>query len=288
MAQTVTLSFAMRYGTNPQRFTPSDSSSALVAGVGTQGGFNFDLTGGASVLSRVLLPINCDYDTGSGPGDDAFKFYEFPTILDSAGNAIPDYNGLPLDFTKITLLAFRVRAIDPDAPWGGAVSIATTDVVPGNTFGQNDISSECTLMCQLADGWTPGASSEILVKFVPTTAASAELVNAMVEMIVIGNPEPASAPAFSAVPTISGTESDGNNLTAVSGTYTGTPAPVSGWQWERCDVGGDLLTDISGAIYNTYTLQSADIGFTIRARQVLANSEGAASARSLSSGVISA
>lgn len=284
MAQQVRATFSLNYGTEAQRFTPSGPSAQFGAGVSASGGFNFTVTGGASVFSRVLLPINNDFDTGSGTGDEGFKFESFPEMEDSAGNPISDVNGLPLDFTTLTMLCVRVRAQDPDLPWGGTVNISTADdVVPG-AFSQTGIDSDSLFILQRTNGWTPDAIGSILMEFIPTTAPTPALVNAMVELLVIGNPATPEAPTFSAPPTITGGTGvqDGDAILAVTGTYAGTPTPVTGYQWVRCTVGGDvtsgdpLVGDIPGEVGATYDVATADIGYTLRVRQIAANSAGAA------------
>jgi hypothetical protein len=286
MAQQIQASFSLRYSSEAQRFAPSGSSPQFSAGVSAGGGFGFDVAGGASIFSRVLLPLNADFDTGSGIGNEGFKFQNFPEMQDSAGNPIADVNGLPLDFTTLTVLSIRVRAIDPDLPWGGTVNVTTAGVVPGDTFGQTGIDSPALLICQRLNGWTPGGSASILVEFVPTTATRPALVNAFVEVLVIGNPATPAVPTFSAVPTITGAAEEGVILTATSGTFAGTPTPLDGYQWVRCNAAGVVIEDISGAVGSTYTITADDIGYTIRVRQVATNSEGTASAISVQTGVV--
>lgn len=291
MPQTVQASISLQYGTDAQRFTPSGTGAQFAAGVSASGSFNASLTGSASVFSRVLTALNADYDTGSGIGNEGFRFNQFPAMEDSAGNPIQDVNGLPLDFTKITLLAFRIRAIDPDQPWGGTVDITTAgDVVPGD-FSRTGIASECIVQFYESAGWEPGGSGEILIEFNPTTAPTPALVNAMVEMLVIGLPETPAAPAFSAPPTITGTAQDGEILTAVTGAITGAPTPLTGLQWVRCPAGGGSGptyggTDIAGANGSNYTLTGADVGYTIRVRQTATNSAGSASSYSAATATV--
>lgn len=289
MAQQIRATFNLNYGSEAQRFTPSGTSPQFSAGVSASGGFSFSAAGASSVLSRVLLPLNADYDTGSGIGNEGFRFTGFPN-LESVNNtdSVPvlDVNGLPLDFTRLSVLCVRVRAVDPDQPWGGTVNITTAnDVVPGNTFGREGIASECLLLYQETDGWEPGATGQLQVEFVPTTAPTAALVNAMVELLVIGMPVPSEVPEITTAPTISGTVHEGDTLTATSGTVTGTPTPLTGYQWVRCPVGGGTApspgaalpnpgTDIPGATGAAYILQAADVGYSLRVRQRASNSAG--------------
>jgi Bacterial Ig domain/Cellulase (glycosyl hydrolase family 5) len=87
-----------------------------------------------------------------------------------------------------------------------------------------------------------------------------------------------SLPVNTAVPTVSGTASVGQTLSATTGTWTGT-APISYTRsWERCVNG--TCTAISGATGATYTLVSGDNGATLRHVVTATNSLGSAVARS--------
>lgn len=286
MSQQVHVSFALTFRADAQRFASSNGTSQAVAGVAVNGGYSFGVEGGATILSRVLQPLNADFSTGSGIGNEGFKFESFPGMEDGAGHPIADANGLPLDFSTLTVLCLRVRAIDPSQEWGGTVNITTSGVVPGDSFGRTGIAADALLIHQDAAGWTPDGSGSILVEFVPTTAPLPTMVNAMVEMLVIGKPAPEVIPSFTVNPSITGTAIEGATLTAASGTFSGTPAPVDGYQWVRCNVGGDPLADIPGATGNAYDLTSAEIGFTVRVRQIARNSAGTGSALSSHTAVV--
>ena len=162
MSQNITVGLQLKYTADSQQFISSSSGQQVSAGVAMTGGYRFDVTGSASIFSMVMLPLNANFDTGSGIGNEAFKFLGFPGIA-SVNNtdSIPilDVNGLPLDFTTVSVLAFHVRSIDPDQPWGGTVNVTTAnDVVPGNAFGREGIASECFICCYEKNGWEPGAS----------------------------------------------------------------------------------------------------------------------------------
>ncbi len=88
------------------------------------------------------------------------------------------------------------------------------------------------------------------------------------------------APANTAVPTVSGTATDGQTLTSTTGTWSGTPTPTFTRQWRRCDTAGANCVDISGATNATYVLTSADVGAKIRVTVTASNSAGSASAPS--------
>jgi hypothetical protein len=77
-----------------------------------------------------------------------------------------------------------------------------------------------------------------------------------------------------------GTTTDGQTLTASSGSWTGT-APISfAYAWQRCDTTGAACAPISGATASTYPLVTADVGHTIRVAVTASNKAGAASATS--------
>ena len=279
MAQQIRATISSQFATAAQQFVNSGNGSDQEAGVSSSGGFSFSLVGSTSGFSRLLLPLNADFNTGSGIGNEGFKFQNFPEMENSAGDPILDVNGLPLQFATLTLVQFVVRAIDPSLPWGGTVKIATTNLVPGNGIGKEGIASDCVLQYYEAAGWEPDSNAEIIIEFLPTTAPTSALMNAFVEMNFIGNPDIPVVPVFSVQPSQTGGSSPpeaSEVLTAVSGTYTGVPTPLSGYQWLRYDVGGTYLLDIPGANGLTYTIQAGDVGYRVGLRQTVSNSAGTA------------
>ena len=77
-----------------------------------------------------------------------------------------------------------------------------------------------------------------------------------------------------------GTE-DGATLTVLPVSYTGSAAPTGyTYAWERCNAAGDGCTTISGATGSSYTIQSIDVGSTIRAMVTATSSAGSATGTS--------
>lgn len=95
-----------------------------------------------------------------------------------------------------------------------------------------------------------------------------------------------AAPANTALPTVSGSTQVGATLTTTNGTWTGSPAPTFGYQWERCDTAGASCTDIASATNQTYGLVSADAGHRIRVKVTATNTVGGATAESAATATI--
>jgi hypothetical protein len=96
----------------------------------------------------------------------------------------------------------------------------------------------------------------------------------------------AAVPRNTAPPTISGTVSEGNTLTANNGSWANSPTSFA-YQWRRCDSAGSGCTDIAGATKKTYTLTSDDSDHTVRVVVTASNADGQATATSDNTQLIS-
>jgi hypothetical protein len=97
---------------------------------------------------------------------------------------------------------------------------------------------------------------------------------------------PASPPANSLAPTISGTPQAGRTLTASTGNWAGTQPMTYAYQWRRCDSAGANCADIAGATAASYTAATSDVSRTLVVAVTATNSAGHATASSAATGVV--
>lgn len=94
------------------------------------------------------------------------------------------------------------------------------------------------------------------------------------------------APRNTAVPTITGTPTAGETLTAAAGAWSGSPTRFA-YQWRRCDAVGAGCADIAGATGQTYVVGVADLGSTLRVAVTARNTVASATATSAPTSVVS-
>jgi subtilisin family serine protease len=95
----------------------------------------------------------------------------------------------------------------------------------------------------------------------------------------------AKAPANSRPPTISGSPQVGQTLTAVRGAWTNRPTSFA-YQWLRCTSSGGSCATIANARSQTYVLEAADLGRTIRVQETASNWGGTTAARSAATATV--
>ncbi|HEX5308822.1 MAG TPA: hypothetical protein VFW38_07055 [Solirubrobacteraceae bacterium] len=95
----------------------------------------------------------------------------------------------------------------------------------------------------------------------------------------------APPPVNEAAPAISGEAVEGQTLSAVAGSWEGSPTTIA-YQWLRCDSAGGGCAAIAGAEGPGYTLTSEDVGHTIELRETASNGTTPASATSSPTDVV--
>jgi len=93
------------------------------------------------------------------------------------------------------------------------------------------------------------------------------------------------APVNTAPPTISGTTTVGQTLTASDGTWLSSPTSFA-YQWLRCKRDGNGCADVANGTQKAYTLVGADAGHTMRVRVTATNADGSSSAQSAQTAVV--
>src|SRR2546422_8909158 len=86
-----------------------------------------------------------------------------------------------------------------------------------------------------------------------------------------------AAPANTTPPSISGTPTVGQTLTASEGSWSNTPTSFA-YQWLRCNAGGDNCVSVANGTQETYPLAGADAGRPRRVRVAATDAAGSTSA----------
>jgi sugar lactone lactonase YvrE len=196
-----------------------------------------------------------------------------PAASAPSNTAVPSVTGAP--YAEVTLNASSGTWIGSPRPsygyqWqrcntGGGECVNITDATSHEyILGESDIGKtvRVVVIAENSNGSATASSS-------PTATIGA-----------------ATAPSNATLPTISGTAQDGHTLAASTGTWTGDPPTSYSYQWQTCNSSGESCTNISGATGTAYTLDSSDVGDTVRSVVSAKNSAGSTSATSEPSAVV--
>ncbi len=94
-----------------------------------------------------------------------------------------------------------------------------------------------------------------------------------------------SPPTNTDLPAISGTAQQGEDLTATTGAWSGSPTSFA-YQWRRCDASGNSCSNIGGATAASYLLLPPDVGGTLRIRVTATNGGGGTVATSAATPIV--
>ncbi len=98
----------------------------------------------------------------------------------------------------------------------------------------------------------------------------------------------AGAPANTVAPVISGTPTNGQTLSASTGTWTGTQPITYTYLWQLCDSAGNNCASIASANNPTFVLTAADVGHKVKVQVTGTNSGGSSSVTSAAVGPVAA
>lgn len=135
----------------------------------------------------------------------------------------------------------------------------------------------CTSTCVNINGQT-GLSYDLTPADINTTIRfEVTATNAAGSLAVRSGPTAnvdAIPPSNSIAPSISGTTTDGQQLTADQGVWSGSPTISYAYRWQRCNTSGGNCSNISGATASTYTLTSAEVNGTVKVVITASNQGG--------------
>jgi PKD repeat protein len=264
--------------------TPSPSTTWKVGDVISFSGSAADAEDGqlpASALTWDLIlhhcPSNCHLHvlqtfTGTASGSFTTPDHEYPSYLELKLTAT-DSSALT-DSKSVLLYPQTVDLTFDSSPSGLQLAVNTASfttpftrtVIKGST---NTISapSPQTLNSVSWDfsSWSDGGARSHDIVASGSASYTARYV---------------SPPKNTSLPLVSGQAREGRTLTVSNGTWAGVTPMTFSYQWRRCDSSGGNCVDISPAVATSYTLTSADVGFTIRARVTATNSFASTSATS--------
>lgn len=143
----------------------------------------------------------------------------------------------------------------------------------------NSVGDNCLPAGVTASSLTPAPEDEGATFKVQVTATNSEGSD-MSESLASAPVAPGdSAPVNTDIPSISGQSQSGQTLTASPGSWSGYPAPVYSYQWERSQNAANPASwsVIDGADSASYTASSQDMSYYLRVKVTATNSGGSVS-----------
>jgi hypothetical protein len=226
-------------------------------------GTNYTLTA-EDVGHRVRVRVDGTNTTAEIPATSAATAVVLATPPVSTGNpTVVAVEGKPI-------VGSRVRA--QTGNWGGTGPVAF-DIrwqrCPTSSLACDDVPGATDAEYTLADA---DIGKRLRVVVTARNAAASAVANSAPTVVV-----PPVAPDSTVPPTVTGSAREGGELSAGTGTWSGTQPMSFIYQWERCTNPSDVkCTSISGATRTSYTATKADVGSYLRVSVSASNGGGKA------------
>jgi hypothetical protein len=124
---------------------------------------------------------------------------------------------------------------------------------------------------------TMAPQTRLVLTLDPTTTTTTTTPPPTTILVAVG-------PGNTSPPTMSGTPVVGQTLIASPGTWSGTPSPTYAYTWKRCSSSACTALASGGS---SYTVVTADTGYTLEVSVTATNSAGSATATSVQTAPVS-
>ena len=242
--------------------------------------------------------LNVDGETGQtlllDSGDIGSTLRVVVTATDAAGSAAAASN--------VTAVVAPIAIPDPPPPSAttaptvtGTATVAETLTATDGTWSSDTVvltrqwqrcspAGDACLDIAGATGQTfllgtDDVGSTLRVVVTATNAFGIGLASSDASGVVTPPATPDMPPSVITAPTVTGTATVAQTLTAANGTWNGA-AVVLTRQWQRCSPAGDACLDIAGATGQTFLLGTDDVGSTLRVVVTATDAFGSAAAAS--------
>jgi hypothetical protein len=187
-------------------------------------------------------------------------------------NALPVVAGVPQDGQTLTASS---------GDWSGLPPLA-------HSYQWSRCAASCTAIGGATGTRYTAGSADVGATLVVTVTAKNSLGSAAVTSArtAVVAAVPNVAPVSMAPPVVFGTPKEGGTLTAVPGSWSGSPAPTFSFGWLRCDHWSGFCLPIAGADGPNYVLRAEDGGRELRAVVTASNRAGTATATSPPTSVV--
>lgn len=172
-------------------------------------------------------------------------------------------------------------------------TVATGETISTSNGSWNNSPTGYTYQWQVSDtgtgSWSDIAGATAASLVIPRSAMNKYLRAAVTATNLTGSTvaysaataQVVGAPEIDTAPTISGTAQEGEELTATSGTWTGSPDSYSyAYQWQKSATGSGSWTNLSGATGSTFTPANTERGLYLRVAVSATNTTGTTTAYS--------